>query len=136
MEWGESSSLGSLVQRLQTIDVRKIATTIVNFEEQAQGWTAFVRKTGRKMSEIIDGYTKMKRQLKLYCKTLILDFDEVAAAKFQELRKSYRRLGANDLKIAAITIVNNGTLITDNVRDFRQIKDLKFEDWTTTKAAP
>jgi tRNA(fMet)-specific endonuclease VapC len=35
-----------------------------------------------------------------------------------------------DLKIAAIAIANNATLLTRNMSDFSQIKELSAEDWT------
>jgi predicted nucleic acid-binding protein len=60
----------------------------------------------------------------------LLDFDELAAVRFQELRKQYRRVKANDLRIAAIALVNHATLVTRNLRDFKPIVGLNVEDWT------
>jgi predicted nucleic acid-binding protein len=34
-----------------------------------------------------------------------------------------------DLKIAAIALVHNATLLSGNLRDFQQIPDLHVEDW-------
>ena len=36
-----------------------------------------------------------------------------------------------DLKIASIAIVNNGTILTRNCRDFGVIEGLSIEDWTS-----
>jgi tRNA(fMet)-specific endonuclease VapC len=65
-----------------------------------------------------------------YCAIPILEFDEVAAPEFQRLRKAYPRLGAMDLKIAAIGLVNRSGVLTRNTRDFGQIAGLLTEDWT------
>ena len=35
-----------------------------------------------------------------------------------------------DLKIAAIVLANDATLLTRNLGDFRKVPDLKAEDWT------
>ena len=34
-----------------------------------------------------------------------------------------------DLIIGATALVNNFILVTDNIKDFRFIKDLKIENW-------
>jgi tRNA(fMet)-specific endonuclease VapC len=39
------------------------------------------------------------------------------------------RIGTSDLKTAAITLANNGLLITANKRDFEQVPELRFENW-------
>jgi len=60
----------------------------------------------------------------------VLAFGEASAARFDELRKLHRRVSTPDLKIAAITLVNDAVLLTQNERDFRGIVGLQIEDWT------
>ena len=38
-------------------------------------------------------------------------------------------IGAYDLQIAAIALVNNLTLITHNTREFERVDGLQIEDW-------
>lgn len=45
------------------------------------------------------------------------------------LEKSGTPIGPNDLIIASITIENNGTLVTNNEREFKQVAKLKVENW-------
>jgi len=59
-----------------------------------------------------------------------LEFDPLAAAEFQRLRRSFRRLGTMDLKIAAIVLVHDATLLSRNLSDFARLPGLKVEDWT------
>lgn len=64
---------------------------------------------------------------------LILPFDPIAANLAGKLRANLEQqgtpIGQNDLKIAAIAIVNHCTLITHNTREFRRIEQLALEDW-------
>jgi tRNA(fMet)-specific endonuclease VapC len=60
----------------------------------------------------------------------VISFDDRSGLIFEELRKRYPRLGTMDLKIAAITIVHDATLLTRNFKDFGQIEGLRIEDWT------
>jgi tRNA(fMet)-specific endonuclease VapC len=60
----------------------------------------------------------------------VLPFDERAAVVFDELKRKRIRIGTQDLKIAAIALANDATIITRNVRDFSRVPDLQFEDWS------
>ena len=50
--------------------------------------------------------------------------------RYEQLRASFRRIGKNDLRIAAIALEHGATLATRNVQDFRQIPGLQIEDWS------
>lgn len=82
------------------------------------------------MTDQIAAYRRLVKQLELFCSVKVLDFDEHAAVQFQRLRKEHRRLGAMDLKIAAVALANNAKVITRNLRHFQQIPGLQVEDWT------
>jgi tRNA(fMet)-specific endonuclease VapC len=58
-------------------------------------------------------------------------FDERAAETFDRLPAEYKRMGTNDLAIAAITISLNAVLVTRNTVDFQRISGLVLEDWIT-----
>ena len=59
----------------------------------------------------------------------ILPFDQAAADQFQSLRAGRVRIGTMDLKIASIVLVQNATLLSNNLRDFEQVPGLRVEDW-------
>lgn len=67
---------------------------------------------------------------KLLSKTAVLDFTELSARKaaeiFKDLRKKGQMVSVKDLLIASTAISNNCTLATLNVKDFRNIKELKL----------
>jgi tRNA(fMet)-specific endonuclease VapC len=54
----------------------------------------------------------------------------MAAVEFEQLRRTYRRLGTMDLKIAAIAVVQDAVVLTRNLSDFNQVSELKAEDWS------
>ena len=67
---------------------------------------------------------------KLLLRTAILDFSELSARKaaeiFKELKGKGKMIPLRDLLIASTTIANNCMLATLNIKDFRNIKDLKL----------
>ncbi len=64
-----------------------------------------------------------------------LSFDNSAAAAYgpirTELERSGTNIGAHDILIASIAIVNNLILVTHNTGEFLRIPGLKVEDWQT-----
>jgi tRNA(fMet)-specific endonuclease VapC len=55
--------------------------------------------------------------------------DTIYGALRARLEKAGRPIGANDLLIAAQTLALGYTLVTDNEKEFAQIKDLPRENW-------
>lgn len=129
LEWSDNAEAQRLHDRLEQHPVAEIGTTIVTFEEIARGWLSHLSGV-KKMADLIDGYEKLRRQIKLFCGMPIVDFDERAAVEFQRLRKEHRRLGTMDLRIASIALSRGDRLISRNVRDFQSIDGLRIEDWT------
>ena len=103
-------------------------TTVVTFEEQLRGWMARLAKAKTVSQQVVD-YRKLNQLLENYRTIIVIDFDEKSALQFQALLKARIRIGTMDLKIAAITIANNATLLSRNLKDFSKIPDLKVEDW-------
>jgi tRNA(fMet)-specific endonuclease VapC len=64
---------------------------------------------------------------------LILPFDEIAGQRYGQLRAALdsegRRLAEPDLRIAAIALTRDATLVTANTRHFARIADLRLENW-------
>lgn len=63
----------------------------------------------------------------------ILPFDDAAMRCYGDLRVSLERhgtpIGGMDLLIAAHAIALDVTLVTNNEREFRRVKDLRVENW-------
>lgn len=118
-----------LLAKLALIDPNEVATMIVTYEEQMRGWLDYTARKSQ-IAEQISAYRKLERHLANYRKILVLSFDEKAGDIYQDLRKHYPRLGTMDLKIAAIALSHQATLLTRNAKDFNKISTLKIEDWT------
>ncbi|MCY2991330.1 MAG: type II toxin-antitoxin system VapC family toxin [Planctomycetota bacterium] len=61
----------------------------------------------------------------------VTNVDGPAADQFDRLRqvKSLRKIGRADLLIASIALSRQATLVTRNLRHFRQVPGLKVENW-------
>ncbi|MEZ4710903.1 MAG: type II toxin-antitoxin system VapC family toxin [Caldilineaceae bacterium] len=60
----------------------------------------------------------------------LLPFDEAAAVIFSEIVTIKPRIGTQDLLIASIVLANEMTLLTRNLRDFKNIPGLSIADWS------
>ena len=82
------------------------------------------------VAQEIDAHARLKTHIQSFRYIVVLDFDEGAVVKYRELSQSRPRIGRMDLKIAAIVLAQNATLLTRNLSDFRKVPGLKVEDWT------
>lgn len=60
----------------------------------------------------------------------VLPFDALAEQRYEELVTRRLKVGAQDLKIAAIALNHGAVVVTRNRRDFGRIAELALEDWT------
>ena len=104
-------------------------TTIITFEEQMRGWMSYLARA-RTLTHQVAAYAKLKGVLDRYLKITVLDFDEAAAAEFARLQRLRLRIGTMDLKIAAIALAHDATVLTRNLKDFGRVPALRVEDWT------
>jgi len=106
-----------------------VATTIICFQEQVQGWVAFTSRA-KTDSQILLAYSRLDSMWRWSCKMNVHPFDDAALTEFHSLRPKVRRLGTPDLRTASIGIATDSTLLSRNLRDFRQVPGLRVEDWT------
>jgi tRNA(fMet)-specific endonuclease VapC len=72
----------------------------------------------------------LNRTLDYFQTINVLDFDEAAADCYQQIIGQKLRVGAQDLKIAAITLSRKAIVVTRNYRDFSKVSGLQIEDWS------
>ncbi|MCC6511972.1 MAG: type II toxin-antitoxin system VapC family toxin [Pirellulaceae bacterium] len=129
LEWGGEVSF-RLRERLTECDPAEVFTTIISYEEQMRGWMAYIARA-RTISQQVEGYRRLRNQLENYRQIPELDFDSKAGEVLLDLKKSRRRIGIMDLKIAASCLSTEATLLSRNLKDFGDIPGLDVKDWTS-----
>lgn len=75
----------------------------------------------------------LERQQQFLKRFVSLPFGDDAAILFGQIRAQLANagtpIGAYDLQIAAIALVNSLTLVTHNTREFDRVDGLEIEDW-------
>ena len=65
----------------------------------------------------------------------VIEFDHDSAREFGRIRAELLRSGISvssiDLLIASVALIYDLTLVTNNISDFRNVPDLRLEDWLT-----
>lgn len=129
LERREGGPSHRLRARLDKLPLDDVATTIVNYGEQTRGWMSELARS-RSQAQQIAAYRRLSDQLRNYCRLHVLDFGDEAAVELQRLRSQRIRIGTMDLKIAAVVLAHDATLLSRNLVDFRRVPGLKVEDWT------
>lgn len=118
-----------LMTRLDRVPRDDVATSILTYQEQLQGWLAYLN-SGLKPDEVLQAYERLD-ELRRACERYnVLPFDRPAQDIFESLRPICRRIGRLDLRIASIALATDSTLLTRNFADFSRVPGLRFEDWT------
>lgn len=118
-----------ILERLAAVEDVSVLVTIITYEEQLRGRLSVLSKA-KTLDEQVVAYRWLQRLSENYRLIQIVPFDQAAGVEYQRLRKVYPRLGTMDLKIAAISIVKNATLLTRNTSDFGKIQELALDDWS------
>lgn len=104
-------------------------TTIITVEEELGGWYTVLRKAKGRPA-LARAYNRMTETIGALSIFRLLSFSETAIARFESLRKMFPRIGGNDLRIAAIALETQTTLVTRNRIDFELIEGLTIVDWS------
>jgi tRNA(fMet)-specific endonuclease VapC len=130
LEWSGAQGSAKLQARLATLQPVEVVTTIISYEEQVRGWMAYIARL-RSVTQQVDAYRRLQRQLDNYCRIPVLVSEAPAAVTFQRLCRTRLRMGTMDLKIAAIVLSREATLRSRNLADLGRVLGLQVEDWTT-----
>jgi tRNA(fMet)-specific endonuclease VapC len=118
--------------RIFQTDPDDLAISVITAEEICQGWLSEINKYSQanQSSRLLLAYSEFEKSLDFFQTIQRLSFDTNAYNQFEILRHQFRRLGTRDLRIAAIALSLNATVITRNTKDFGQIPNLSIEDWS------
>jgi len=117
-----------LLNRRMEAAAAPVACAIVSVEEVLRGWLAIIHRL-RDVHGQLPAYARLGQLFEVLSDWDIVPFDLRAADRFASLRRQRIRIGAMDLKIASIALVNDALLVTANLRDFSLVPDLRCENW-------
>lgn len=118
-----------VLRQMAAAGSRNLATTIITVEEQISGRFAVIKRAvvGEKL---VRAYEDLHDTLGYFTTLTILPFTAAANVHYETLRRQAIRIGTQDLRIAAIVLSVNGTLVTRNWKDFQRVPGLPLEDWS------
>lgn len=119
----------TIVAKLKATQAQ-LKTTAISVEEQLRGRLAQVAEAKDEARRAI-AYQWLTATLTLLSEFKVLQYDEKAQAVDRALKGQRLRVGTQDLRIASIVLVNNGILLTRNLRDFEKVPGLAIQDWST-----
>ncbi len=128
LQHADSEVAGTLQERLAHSPGGDVATTAITLEEQSRSWLSLINRYADVRRQVTY-YDRFVATFRFFAKWRVVPFDDAAAVRFQELRSARIRIGSTDLKIAAICLVNDATLLSRNLTDFRQVPGVRVEDW-------
>ena len=110
-----------------------VAISIVTVQELFNGWIARINQA-KDTQDLVRLYGKLSRTIALCRRVPIANFDSAAGERYQIMLQATPSLAKKrlqkDMRIAAIALSQDATLVTRNYRDFSQVPDLRLEDWT------
>jgi tRNA(fMet)-specific endonuclease VapC len=109
---------------------REVVLSEITRIEHLQGRMASVLKAedGEKLVRAQQRLRESEEDLDRFA---VLVVDAAVADEFDRLRqnKKLKKIGRPDLLIAAIVLARRATLVTRNLKDFRQVAGLRVENW-------
>ena len=116
-------------ERAGAVPPTEIAVSVLSVEEQLSGWYTQLRQA-KKADRLAWAYRRLAQNVRFLSRLAILDFDEAAIERYENLRQQKLKIGKTDLQIAAVVLRNDAILVTANTGDFKQIPGLRLEDWS------
>lgn len=124
------SGNSKVIERLRTLEDLEVGTTIVTRIEILRGRIDYILKaeTG---TDLLKAQQLLNRTEELLAQIFTVPLDLKSAECFDYLRSSrtLRKVGRADLLISSIALSNRATLVTRNLKHFKQIPGLKVENW-------
>jgi tRNA(fMet)-specific endonuclease VapC len=106
----------------------QLAVTIISVEEQLSGWYTLRRRV-KKRDQLAYVYERFSENVRFLSQLNVISFTEPAIERFESLLAMKLQVKAMDLRIAAIALDRQGTVVTRNLRDFQRIPSLTVENW-------
>ncbi len=123
----------ALVRTRTSQSSQEVVITIITVQEIFNGWMGRLNNLDAACN-LITEYENLWRTVEFIRRFRVLKFDLMADDCYVRLLQSHPSLRKKrlrqDLRIAAIALALNATVVTRNHRDFGQVPGLSIEDWT------
>ena len=108
----------------------EVAITLITQIEVLEGRFAFVLRAADS-GQLLRAQQWLHKSKDDLASFRIIPFDAAAAAEFDRLKdnKKLKKIGRADLLIACIALAQRATLVTRNLKHFRQVPGLQVENW-------
>jgi tRNA(fMet)-specific endonuclease VapC len=106
-----------------------VGLSVVTVEEALRGRLGALSQA-QTPAQRIARYALLRASVQLVNQFPIAAYDQVAEDQFQQLKAQRLHVGSQDLKIAAVALVNKLTLLTRNRQDFSKVPGLTLSDWS------
>jgi tRNA(fMet)-specific endonuclease VapC len=120
----------NVVERLRAVDDPDVGITIITKVEVLRGRMDYLLKAETGV-ELLKAQELLFRTEELLNQLLVVPISQAASEQFDRLRATpkLRKIGRADLLIASIALANRATLVTRNLRHFRQIPGIRVVNW-------
>lgn len=118
LQHSRSPAADALNERLAKLAIHDVATSAITLEEQSRSWLSLIHRYTDARQQVAY-YKRLVEMFDFFAGWQVLDFDERAADEFLRLRSLRVRITTTDVKIAAIALSHDATLLSRN---------LKFQD--------
>jgi tRNA(fMet)-specific endonuclease VapC len=120
-----------IVRRASLILPSEQAITVVTVEELLRGRLSKVRAAQgrREAAALVSAYGWLAETVEALAKVVILRDSPLAEAQVRAWREANVKVKPNDLRIAAIAVAAQATLVTRNRQDFALVPRLRVEFW-------
>jgi tRNA(fMet)-specific endonuclease VapC len=119
----------TVTARVAATPPQQLAVTIITVEEILGGWYTQIRQA-RDDQQLARAYQALQQAVEFTRSIQLLPFNPPGIRRYRQLRTHHRRIGTNDLRIAAIVLEQQGILVTRNTTDFTDIPGLQLDDWS------
>lgn len=123
--------VATVVARLAAVPAAEQYVPVVVAEEVLRGRLDAIRQAqaGNSKRPLDRAYLEFAKSLDDLKQFQMLPYPAAADMLYRNWRASKIRIGANDLRIAAICVVHGAKLVTRNARDYTQVPGLTLEIW-------
>lgn len=114
-----------VLNRLQSLSnhQHRIVISAITYSEMLFG--TINKKASPKHRHLVDNFIQRIDE--------VLPWDAAAVERTTDIKRELNRrgtpIGANDTAIAGHAISSGCILVTNNIREFERVPDLRFEDW-------